>query len=53
MIEDQVQVENGSEFVAAASQVQELCAQIEEALLQLSQVDLIDVATGLGIRGDA
>ena len=45
-----MQVENGSEFVAAASKVQELCAQIEEALLQLSQVDLIDVATGLGIR---
>ena len=37
-------------FETGASRVQELCALVEEALLKLSDEDLLEVATGLDIR---
>ena len=44
-------VEGGEvQFEVDAIRVQELCAQVDDGLLKLSEVDLLDVGKGLEIR---
>ena len=50
MSDDNLEKNAGVHFETGASQVEELCAQVDECLLLLSHADLFDVASGLSIR---